>query len=93
MKKADPEPADACLLDVLTAPVLAALTRLPRSVVAEGLGAAKIAESCHHGGSRRGSPQVRLLRALPRRGAPRRCRDADRHPRVICYGPHGSGDP
>jgi len=92
LERADPESADACLLNVLTEPILVALTRLPRSVVAESLGAAKIAERCHHGSSRRGSPHVRLLRALSRHRTRRRCPQEDRHPRVICYGPHGSGD-
>ena len=93
LETANPESADACLLNVLTEPVLAALARLPRSVVAESLGAAKIAECCHLGSARHGSPHVRLLRALSRHGTRRRrCQQADDHPRVICYGPHGSGD-
>ncbi|MXW39155.1 MAG: hypothetical protein F4Z65_12945 [Acidobacteria bacterium] len=93
LERADPESADACWLDVLTEPILAALTRLPQSVVAQSLGSAKIAERCHLGSSRRGSPHVRLLRTLPRHRTRRRCRQEGRHPRVICYGPHGSGDP
>jgi len=92
LERADPESADACWLDVLTEPVLAALTRLPQPVVAESLGSAKIAECCHLGSSRRGSPHLRLLRALSRHHSGR-CRQEGHHPRVICYGSHGSGDP
>ena len=93
VETADPESADACWLNALTEPVMEALTGLPRSVVAESLGGVKIAELCHHGGVRRGSPHARLLRALSRRRTPRRrCPQEGHHPRVICYGPHGSGD-
>lgn len=92
-RPAGSETAGACWLDALTEPVLRGLTELPQSVVAESLGSVKIADCCHHGSSRPGSPHARLLRALSHhRTAHCRCLQRGHHPAVICYGSHGSGD-
>ena len=55
--------ADGCWVDALTEPIVEALTRLPRSVLANDFRSAGTAVCCGHGSSRVGSPHARLLAA------------------------------
>ena len=59
----DSGPANGCWVDVLTEPIVEALTRLPRSVLANDFRSGGSAVYCGHGSSRVGSPHARLLTA------------------------------